>query len=137
MVASPRYRIVVFGEKSVVLVIVHRLCSFGNTISIYTVVYRVPFRPSPSAVIRAIEEGAFKMKPKETDAHSIPDQLLGYIIEQLFSSSEWEAYRNDSTSFENAFLFLQLVLEKISAEEFIEQQVDRNPYYKYMYESKK
>ncbi len=86
------------------------------------------FRPSPSAVIKAIDEGAFKMQPKETDPHSIPDELLRYIIEDLFRTNEWEIYRNEIANFKNAFLFLDLILEKVLFEELLQLHLLRNPY---------
>ncbi len=87
------------------------------------------FRPSSSAVIRAIEEGAFKMQSKETDPYYIPDQLLRYVVEDLFRTNEWATYRNDAANFENAFRFLELVLEKILWEQVTQHNVMCNPYY--------
>ncbi len=66
------------------------------------------------------------MQEKKTDPQSIPDKLLRYITEDLFRTSQWATYRSDAANFNNAYLFVELVVEKILCEEFIQWTILRN-----------
>ncbi len=69
------------------------------------------------------------MQPKETDPQPISDVLLRYVVQDVLRTSQWATYSNDVDSFKNAYLFIEVILEKIVCDQSTQLHVLRNPYY--------